>query len=231
MCIVTTTSTVRPELLARTFESFRKNLKGLPWELKINLDYTPATEEKDLHECVVICWQYFDNVEYNVEYEGNFPRAIKWLWNTPADWVFHLEDDWLLNFPIEWDELKRNCAVQVSLRSYSRLYDGNFMLCPSLIRGRVCREISQILTTNRNPEQQIREMKWNGHTVIYPEVQDKVVVQDIGREWLETKGLSKGRENLFVSYEKGEPLPQTNQAEQAKASLLKYGGSDGTQRN
>ncbi len=112
---ITTTATLRPEILKRTLSSFRNNL-FIPWieldyQLVINVDPVGAKESypdenKDrLYKIAKICKIYFDDrVVFNSPPKAHFARAFKWTWDhtrPDADFIFHLEDDWELLRPVD----------------------------------------------------------------------------------------------------------------------------------
>ena len=229
--VVTTTSTQRPELLRRTYESWQKNLQGVEWgKLIINFDPNPAGQH--VEECLEICHRFFDDVAWRETKEGSFGAAVKWIWGQVQDGqtVLHLEDDWLLRFPVNAGELVGllRAFPQVAFRAYNRGVVKWFVLAPSFIRGRVCREIARDIDPSKNPEQWIRtKTNWD-NTYVFPEYpRDKVLIQDIGR-WYNRKnrirrnGLS---ERQFTSYVVGTQRSLPNkQAAAARAAWRKYGG-------
>ena len=107
-------ATLRPELLERTIKSFVENLWGKDWltylgNVYVNVDKDGA-EEKDApilcHTVERFLRKYFGDIVVINFKEAHFPTA--WLWGiqqTTADYVFHLEEDWLLNYPHDFGEM------------------------------------------------------------------------------------------------------------------------------
>lgn len=99
----TTTAMPRPELLAKTYASFKQHL---PWlDLKkcplfINVDYFPHYYEdhaQRVQSVIDIAKEHFGEVTANIQERGNFPAAVKWIFsNANREFVFNLEDDWEL---------------------------------------------------------------------------------------------------------------------------------------
>lgn len=109
MIVITTTATCRPEILERTFSSFRRNLftddvlKDIPVKLMINIDRTGPGSIPDV---INVCAKYFKDIKIAIPATPSFPRAFCWLWNEAAgepdaEFVFHLEDDWELMRPVD----------------------------------------------------------------------------------------------------------------------------------
>jgi hypothetical protein len=226
--VVTCTSTQRPELLLRTFESWQENLQGVAWSrLIINFDPNPTGNH--LEECYEICNRFFSEVDCRVAATGSFGQAIKWIWGqVENETVLHLEDDWLLNFKIAAGELVGllRAFPQVAFRAYNRSKYEKFVLAPSFIRGETCREIASEIDTSTNPEQWIRKQgKWN-QTYVYPEFPaDKILVEDIGRAYNQSNGIGRNGagEEAFTSYVAGRSESLINQAAGARAARAKYG--------
>ena len=99
---ITMTATLRPELLARTLESFRKYLlHECPCRLIINIDAVGCTSiassQAALHSIKEVVFKYFEVAEPRFVWASDFPRAFIWSWEqATAGMVLHLEDDWEL---------------------------------------------------------------------------------------------------------------------------------------
>ena len=109
VCII---STVRPEILKLTLDSFRKRFfnllrKGFPG-IKIrgiiNIDpagepgITPQEMIKNLNLS-----SYFDIYVLNFPQSPSFPKAVSWCWDQVRTPIFlHLEDDWFLKKTIDF---------------------------------------------------------------------------------------------------------------------------------
>jgi len=106
---ITTTATLRPELLEKTLDSFWENLfqnhTEIDFRLVINIDpigqvesYPGCMQTIYTHMCNY-CFSIFPNSLINFPEKANFAKAFKWCWGNvrpDADFVFHLEDDWQL---------------------------------------------------------------------------------------------------------------------------------------
>ena len=115
----TITATRRPEILARTLESFDRNMGHLwPHEAIINIDpIGPGT----VRECIDIVEHYFGDTMHCEPETPGLGKAFKTVWQAAADnkskYIFHLEDDWELLRPvalaamIEFMEINRDFAA------------------------------------------------------------------------------------------------------------------------
>jgi hypothetical protein len=119
---ITMTAVVRPGLLNRTLSSISdkicKDRDGI--RLVINID--PIGEAIKPMKVVRTAQKYFDNVIFNIAKSPSFPKAVKWVWtNSDAPYIFHIEDDWLINRDIDVNDminiLKKNEKLS-SLRLY-----------------------------------------------------------------------------------------------------------------
>lgn len=93
---ITTTATLRPEILARTYESFTSHLLKpdlAHYHCILNVD--PIGEDISPDEVIEVAKRFFPNVVSHVSEISNFALAMKWCWShTKAEYVFNLEDDW-----------------------------------------------------------------------------------------------------------------------------------------
>ena len=98
---ITLTSVLRPELLEQTLDSFCKYLftEQDRYTLIMNVDPIGSEGiETDQERIKEIAIKYFNNIIINYPTSPNFAAAVKWCWSqTTSKYVFHLEDDWLLN--------------------------------------------------------------------------------------------------------------------------------------
>lgn len=154
---ITTTATLRPEILSRTLQTFAKylfNNTNIEYRLIINIDLVGHKDCSPL-EVVKIARNYFSNVVYRIGETPSFPIAFKWVWDQvsiDADYVFHLEDDWaLLRFVsiqnmIDLLEkypdlmilrLSAFTATEKTLKNWNRFYpwNGEFYECPENLIG------------------------------------------------------------------------------------------------
>lgn len=214
----TCTAMPRPEIIFKTFQSFKNNLEDIDiskCKLFINIDPYPLEDsEIRRQEVLSISRSFFNSVEYRMPKKGNFSLALKWVWshNFLTKYVFHLEDDWVLNIPISIQEIKLRFIQdvhQVCLRAYDKQsrtkYKYKISLSPSLILSRFCTDMSKILVADQNPEEYIRqycdENKYLGysHDTVNV-VPAMVILKDIGREWMEQKGLQRDGYTQFVNW-------------------------------
>ena len=217
----TTTATVRPELINKTYSSFTTNLKGIDFEkstLYINIDPLPATGRP--HDVIDVAKKYFGHVVPQVPHKANFCQAVKWCFTQPKNpYFFHLEDDWQLNEEVNVDDLRKilyrtpNTAHAVTLRAYSfkSVADKRICLSPSLYKTSFASWVGKRLNPHHNPEKQLRNKtksnpigglcKW-ARGVQYPSPKNRIIVKDIGRDWLEENNLEKSqtKEGHFISW-------------------------------
>lgn len=180
---ITTTATIRPEILDRTYKSFCDNLfnKECRYKLIINID--PIGDKRySQNDVLNIAKKYFDNIVFNFPSAPSFAKAVKWCWsNVDADYVFHLEDDWVCNEKISIISLI-NIINKYDVLAMIRLYKGMFAhrmkpispigikeehkgiiqylpkrcsLNPGLFLGRYAKEASVLMVDHLNPESQL----------------------------------------------------------------------------
>ncbi len=209
----TTTAMRRPEIIKMAYESFTENLTGIDWgnsTLYINID--PLPEGSKSSDVVDVAKEFFGNVAVRSPSVPNFTRAVQWLWSqVKGPYVFHLEDDWVLNCEIRIEELvakilEDDACVQCSLRP-SRKYTGyinKVSLSPSLLDGNFVRMFYSKFNLDVNPEVQLRSVRLEGgrSTLHKP---DELSVTDIGRSWLRSSEYKRPSKRGFVTWErKGE---------------------------
>lgn len=209
---VTTTAMRRPEILARTYQSFQgyTRLDFKRMRLFINVD--PAPRDGSTKETLEVARSFFGEVISHTPRVANFAAAVKWLWSTvDADYVFHLEDDWIMRKPVRmldlWDQLQINPHIlQVRFRGY---HVGNVLrrisLGPGLIRGEICRKISAGLKTDRNPEVQLKTLgqfsiQRVGKTIALTVPKGPRVIKDIGRNWAMQRGITRPKKERFIAW-------------------------------
>jgi len=161
---IATTATLRPELLVKTFRSFWRNLFGYSrhsFYLYINVDPVGFTEDKidteyrflDIED---ICRNYFgDRYTMFTPQEAHFPSAVRRCWTMPtgfARFVFNLEEDWELQYPLDFDTMVEVMghnpdvahlrlsifkSTQESCKNWSKffIWNGEFFECPIAERG------------------------------------------------------------------------------------------------
>jgi len=204
-----TTATVRPQIVKRTFESFTSKLTGIDFSnvtLYLNVDPIPAS--RPAQSVIKVAKRYFGNVVANVPETPSFASAVSWCWsNTTSRFVFHLEDDWVLIQNVNIRQLvrilrERSYLYQVVLKAYHYPYERQRpCLSPSLLRGSFCRKIGPELNPEINPEVQIKRLKKYGldrpkhmrrrTPFITDFPKKKIIVRDIGRDWLSKSGFRK----------------------------------------
>jgi hypothetical protein len=106
MIDVMTTAMRRPELYQQTIDSFvTKLFKDEPLRIIINVD--PAGDDVASLEVVEVAQQYAKEVVYRCPAECSFPKALKWCWGqATSEFCFNLEDDWLLQQPVDLQAMK-----------------------------------------------------------------------------------------------------------------------------
>lgn len=231
--IVTTTALLRPKLLEKTYKSFSNNFNPFPKNLIISFNALPdqTSQESDiqLDKCLQICYKYFDTVKYEL-LKPSHSRALKYVWSNikdNVDYVLHIEDDWLLNFNVDFNQIEKEHKklnwTQIVLRSYFRK-DFNFMLTPSIIKASFCKDIIQDIPKNINPEHYIRKKiiknKMRCKIYAYPEKIKEIIVEDIGEKWKKENNYKWGGIDYKRSFTIAKGKPKlTNQS--FKARLFK----------
>jgi len=219
---VTTTATVRPEIIDRTYSSFTSKIKDVDFKastLYINIDPAPNNED-DIRKVKKIAKKYFGKVVANVSEEPNFSAAINWLWlSAKSKIILHLEDDWVLERDLLLQPLikkfkKTPHLYQIILRAYKYKYR-KCCLSPSLMHSRFYKAVAGNLNPLINPEIQLRGKKFGlvmppaknskNNIFVYPEKASDIIVKDIGRKWIKKTNLRKpDRKGKFTSWvEKG----------------------------
>lgn len=186
---ITMTATLRPNLIRKTLKSYWKNLfseyqDSFDYRLIINID--PIGENIKAKEIIKHCQIYFENIVVNVPKEPSFPKAVKWVWNQcDADFVFHLEDDWLLDRSIKLSKMVkilnkypnlaclRLCKYDIPKKEVTSIFncrysyntDGfyiaedrksQFGLNPCLIKMQFVDQSRKLMIDTINPEKQFR---------------------------------------------------------------------------
>jgi hypothetical protein len=208
----TTTAMPRPELLVKTYSSFKQYL---PWlDLKkcplfINVDYFPHYYEdhaQRVQSVIDIAKEHFGEVTANVQERGNFPAAVKWIFsNANREFVFNLEDDWELLCDIPeyvasfFDDPK---IIQVGFRAWKKS-DPRFVLSPSILKTSFCHKVAAEMHTKRNPEWQIRGLnpyKVEESFIYWPYEDNKIILRDLGRTWMKDTPFARGMDT-WTSWE------------------------------
>lgn len=186
---ITMTATIRPAILKNTLDSFYKNMFYKNFErfnLIINID--PVGDKVKSKEVLKICRSYFSKDKISVMFPviPAFPQAVLNVWGqVKSDWIFHLEDDWILNRKIDIDDMisiLKDYKELACLRLYkSKIPKGKrpiffksrysynkrgfyisedkkrqFGLNPVLIRRKFLKEALPLMVNHKNPEKQFR---------------------------------------------------------------------------
>ena len=104
---ITMVSVLRPDLIRQTLTSINTNIiKGEKERYRLIINIDPIGEKTKPMKIVKLASQFFDNITYNIAKSPSFPKAVKWVWKqVEADYVFHIEDDWLINRKIDVDNM------------------------------------------------------------------------------------------------------------------------------
>lgn len=159
MIVITTTATLRPDILERTLSSFRKNLftdealRAFPTELILNID--PAGDGS-VRDVLAVARAHFPTSAVRTPQTAGFPQAFKWTWMQAAEhasslFVFNLEDDWGLSRPVDLVDMLRILmadpdlallrlpafyAGAVSMKNWNLHFpwNGSFYECPEALK-------------------------------------------------------------------------------------------------
>lgn len=240
---VTLTAGRRPDLLARTLDSFAQSClcHFVVKRAFVNID--PAFGDvDDLARCKDIVATRFDDVVLNTPETPSFGAAVKWAWSqTTAKFVLHLEDDWIVRHPITPEMVEtclkfspevRNVVLSCpTLGSTGQLFKGKdikekmadgtfrtrhkplFGTSPRFMDGDFTRANAALMDPDYDPEKQMRsklevnpklvefQQPWRCAILWGPE--GEVVIDDIGREWRESRGIEKiveGGKSVWVQH-------------------------------
>ena len=216
--IFTSTAMPRPEIAERCFKSFSENLVDIDTRdrgaIYINIDpfpYTTVEEQNEIDrlsdEVIDVCEKYFRHVVFRKAEKPNFTKALKWVWSqTFSKTIVHIEEDWILNRPIEIYPLIERVRNQrlyqlvfraLDCRKYGGFYPTN-CLSPSIFHSRYYKAIAKGLDVDLNPEHQMhRKGRFDIETPYHDKGKyiqacpDEIIVEDIGREWLKNSPYKK----------------------------------------
>lgn len=211
----TMTACRRPEILWRTLVSFRANLCGVDWEqsrIFINIDPIPGDDSDATADVILsmIDRNFGECHRYCLAIEPNFAAALKWCWTEATtgnqqlatdNSIFHLEDDWELLEPIEIASLIElldvDSALDPALSCVNLRHRSDFpaemdklFLAPGLWRTDAIATLAQRLNQTENPEVQLHAMG-GFKSRRFPAEQDRIVLKDLGRDWLAAHGLRR----------------------------------------
>jgi len=234
---ITTTATPRPEIHDRCYSSFVRRLRGVDWGACrhfVNIDPFPhdvvprEQQETAILESIEVSKRYFGHTISNVATEGNYSEAYNWVWsNAESEIILNLEDDWELKDKIWIDDLmmlmhSTTNMLQVILRAYNYEY-AQHITSPCLMHRNLYKAIGGKLMRTINPETQIhaqshakrfglkypykvpgKSKPWLDYLAVWP---DRVVLKDIGREWMDRQGFCRpqqqgGKKCYFTAWEK-----------------------------
>jgi len=120
---ITMTAVLRPAVLSETLASIKEKIcsgEDDRYRLIINID--PIGENVQPKSVIKTAKKNFSNVVYNIASTPSFPQAVKWVWkNSTAPYIFHIEDDWLINQDIDIDKMISILDRYIKLSSL-RLY-------------------------------------------------------------------------------------------------------------
>ena len=219
MIDITTTATIRPELIDSTFKSFTENMFTKSSNVRLIINIDPIGDDNCTSDDVLnVCKKYFSNIIVNTPETPSFARAVIWCWsNTISETVFHLEEDWKLLNHVNIGNLIsiiNSCRNLVSLRLSKEVLENipyvvrekeymivpRLSLNPTLFKGSFVRDISKLMTTEKNPEKQLRDsdkterglyLKNVKHSVYIPKKGSNCIVEDIGRDWMKNSKFEK----------------------------------------
>lgn len=201
----------RPDVLARTYDSFTANLRDVDWtECRLWINVDPGGPG-DAWDVVAAARKYFGDVVANVPSQCNFAAAVKWCWSRPftTPFALSLEDDWLLTQPVsvlDLVALMRDPGLScVNLNCYPFIKDHRINLSPGLMRSSHANKLSERLNLTDNPEQQLRTHH-RGRTLPNHEPYRGVqfgskVIRDIGRAALANSGWRKSTSITFNEWQ------------------------------
>lgn len=195
--------TGRDALLESTYESFADNLRGVDLgkcTLYMNVDTYHGKADPER-----VAKAFFGNVVVRRPESPSFAGAVKWCFAQGESKLrFHLEDDWILTRPVEISEmldLMVNETQGVNLMAYERFRMGNTRcyLSPGLWYTKFLNRVAMAMNTDENPEHQLWRITDRQRAGYY--WPSKQVITDIGREWLESKGVKKDKGTYFTKWE------------------------------
>ncbi len=181
---ITTTATIRPELLEKTYSTFWENIfSKCDYDFRLVINIDPIGDDVYCQGDVLrVAESFFSKVVYNCPQTPNFSLAVKWVWsNSTSDYVFHLEDMWKSHHIVDLNKMVHildnySKVAYVNLHKYV-LSDGSYeprfydyhnkedrrlflqiqdpLLSPGLFRGSFVRKIYKLMNDKDNPELQI----------------------------------------------------------------------------
>jgi hypothetical protein len=209
---VTLVTTRRPDLLARTLESFARHLFDRVCVRRAFINIDPLWGDgRDEREVESICRAYFYKTAFRKPERPSLGAAVKWLWSQPeTDWFLHLEDDWILRRAINIARLAREMripkVVQIQFnrdRKYILRHGAvrpkKFSTGPSLVYKWFGHSASALMNPDLDPEKQF----YNGLNPRLTQMASRYLlcyhggwltrrpIRDIGRDWRKARGIEK----------------------------------------
>ena len=191
---IVTTALRRVDILKLTYDSFLKGgVKNLPpIRLIVNVDPLGNDQTKDIEDLIRV---YTSNYVLNFSEQPNFSKAVRWcLSNVSSNMYIHLEDDWILNKPIDFLKWKtylvgNNLAQCALAEGKARSKSGLCTFRPHLAH-KYCSQIYSSLDLELDPEKaaQLHYSREGYLSKDYP-IDDYVI--GTGRKWAKYNGLRK----------------------------------------
>lgn len=205
---VAMTATRRPALFAQTLRSFEANFFSridAPVRLIVNIDPVWGTGAEG-DEVERIARGFCRDAIVHRPSAASFGAAVQRLWSTvTAPWVLHLEDDWLLDRPVDPNTLTSLMATpeiaeirfnKSRIRRF-RIRRPRFSLNPGLLRREFIQNALRHFDPSLDPEKQIyrgpmaRELFRRWRVEFYGKRGDAAIVTDIGRAWRAQRKIEK----------------------------------------
>lgn len=160
---ITTTATLRPELLEITFNSFKDNLfkeNINKAHLILNIDYAGIKNKDEIEDKVQHIFKIIDSIDfgsYEIRYgiKPHFPTAFMWTMSKlKYPLFFNLEEDWELLYEVDFPKMvslfqdyKNLAHLRLSyfnsekdtLKNWNKFLDwnGDFFKVPDDLRGTI----------------------------------------------------------------------------------------------
>lgn len=204
VCVI---STIRPDLLKLTLDSFKRRLFTQYRSIRIiaNLDplYPPNAQDRAVCKSMLVDCSSVEPIFIEPRVP-NFNLAVRSTWeaalaqtDNPHGYFLHLEDDWFLLQKVAKSSIEN--ALRTDETESVRLYLKNclvtianpgFSLNPSFIKFDFAKKALSNWSANEDPEKYLRGM--SPVTEIYtPWLKWFPVVTDTGTYWRKKKGITK----------------------------------------
>ena len=211
----TTTSSLRPDLLRKTYSSFSQSLVDVclkkEGHLYINIDRYPVfpeTQTFNLTNSVLnVAREYFRTVTYRIG-EGSFAKAARWTLSQPKEkFFFNLEDDWFFQGKLS---IKECINAMKAKPQWGR---GNVLQCvvgrgrgpnrchfpPSLFNNQCLKKLlkDHPIPDEADPELwliNLKRIKKLNYHVAFGCGHPGLICRDLGRAWKRREKLRKYKE-------------------------------------